>query len=276
MTVRAVTYNIQYGFGLDGRYDLGRIVDSVRDADIICLQEVTRGYIKNDGADMPAAISDALPEHFGFFHPAADLNMGSTLAEGRVVNRRFQFGNMILSRWPLVTTRAHLLPRTWRKDTLNLQRGALEAQLSTPAGPLRVYSVHLDHIDPRERMAQVRALKSIALDFASTGGAISGGRSFGIEEIDDKGNFLLMGDFNFQPQSDEYGLMLDDDAIVDATAVDEGWSWRPSYAAEGKAERSRIDYVFCNAALGPRISNVTIDRDAEGSDHMPVWIGISA
>jgi len=276
MTVRAVSYNIQYGFGLDGRYDLDRIVDAVRDADVICLQEVTRGYIKNDGVDMPAALSDALPEHFSFFHPAADLDMGSALAEGRAVNRRFQFGNMILSRWPLVTVRAHLLPRTWRKDTLNLQRGALEAQILTSAGMLRFYSVHLDHIDPRERVAQVRALKSVALDFKMTGGAVSGGRSFGIEEIADKGDFLLMGDFNFRPRSDEYRLMLDDDAIVDATAVDEGWSWRPSYAAEGKADRSRIDYAFCNATLAPRISNVSIDRGAEGSDHMPVWVAISA
>ncbi|MCR9121173.1 MAG: endonuclease/exonuclease/phosphatase family protein [Phyllobacteriaceae bacterium] len=275
MTVRAVTYNIQYGFGLDDRYDLGRIVDAVRDADIICLQEVTRGYIKNDGVDMPAALSDAFPEHFSGFHPAADLDMGSALADARAVNRRFQFGNMILSRWPLVTMRGHLLPRTWRKDTLNLQRGALEAQIFTPAGLMRVYSVHLDHIDPRERMAQVRALKSIALDFATTGGAISGGRSFGVQEIDDRGDFLLMGDFNFEPRSDEYRLMLDGDAIVDATTADQGWTWRAPFAAE-KTERSRLDYAFCNAALAPRISNLSIDRDAEGSDHMPVWIEISA
>lgn len=275
MTVRAVSYNIQYGFGLDDRFDPDRIVDAVRDADIICLQEVTRGYIKNGGVDMPAALSDALPEHFSCFHPAGDLDMGSALAEGRAVNRRFQFGNMILSRWPLVTVRGHLLPRTWRKDTLNLQRGALEAQIFTPSGLLRVYSIHLDHIDPRERMAQVRALKSIALDFPTTGGAISGGRSFGVEEIDDKGDFLLMGDFNFEPRSDEYRLMLDGEAIIDATTADQGWTWRTPHAVQ-KTERSRLDYAFCNTALASRISNVRIDRDAEGSDHMPVWIEVSA
>ncbi|MBO6640204.1 MAG: endonuclease/exonuclease/phosphatase family protein [Roseitalea sp.] len=275
MTVRAVTYNIQYGFGLDGRYDLDRVVDAVRDADIVCLQEVTRGYIKNGGVDMPAALFDALPGHFGCFHPAGDLDMGSALAEGRAVNRRFQFGNMILSRWPLTTVRGHLLPRTWRKDTLNLQRGALEAQIFTPAGLLRVYSLHLDHIDPRERMMQVRALKSIALDFAKTGGAISGGRSFGVEEIDDRGDFLLMGDFNFEPRSDEYRLMTEDESITDVTTADQGWTWRTPHAAE-KTERSRLDYAFCNLALAPRISNLRIDRDAEGSDHMPVWVDIAA
>ena len=35
-----VTYNIQYGLGEDGRYDLDRIAAAVEDADVIALQEV--------------------------------------------------------------------------------------------------------------------------------------------------------------------------------------------------------------------------------------------
>ncbi|MGO8586948.1 endonuclease, partial [Rhizobium ruizarguesonis] len=38
------SYNIQYGFGLDGRYDLTRIARSLEGADVIALQEVTRGF----------------------------------------------------------------------------------------------------------------------------------------------------------------------------------------------------------------------------------------
>ncbi|TIV23825.1 MAG: EEP domain-containing protein, partial [Mesorhizobium sp.] len=33
--MKIVTYNIQYGIGLDGRYDVGRIADAVRGADVI-------------------------------------------------------------------------------------------------------------------------------------------------------------------------------------------------------------------------------------------------
>jgi len=40
--MRVVTYNMRFGWGLDGRVDLERIVNSVRDADIIALQEVER------------------------------------------------------------------------------------------------------------------------------------------------------------------------------------------------------------------------------------------
>ena len=49
MTVKVVTYNIQYGVGLDGRYDLERIIDAVKDADIIAFQEVTRGFREQRG-----------------------------------------------------------------------------------------------------------------------------------------------------------------------------------------------------------------------------------
>ena len=47
--MKFVTYNIQYGTGLDGRYDAGRIADAVRGADVIALQEVTRNNPRNGG-----------------------------------------------------------------------------------------------------------------------------------------------------------------------------------------------------------------------------------
>ncbi len=40
--MRIVTYNIQFGLGKDGRFDLERVADEVDGADIIALQEVER------------------------------------------------------------------------------------------------------------------------------------------------------------------------------------------------------------------------------------------
>lgn len=41
MEIRVASYNIQFGFGQDGKYDLDRIVDGVKDADPACPQEMT-------------------------------------------------------------------------------------------------------------------------------------------------------------------------------------------------------------------------------------------
>ena len=88
MAFRVVTYNIQYGIGLDGKYDLERIVDSVRDADIIALQEVTRGFVRNGGRDMVAEIEALLPDRFAVCHMPADVDFGSRVENGKVVSAR--------------------------------------------------------------------------------------------------------------------------------------------------------------------------------------------
>ena len=51
MTV-IVTWNIQYGKGVDGVLDLGRIVDTVRakgDFDVLCVQEIAINYAEMGG-----------------------------------------------------------------------------------------------------------------------------------------------------------------------------------------------------------------------------------
>jgi endonuclease/exonuclease/phosphatase family metal-dependent hydrolase len=47
MVLRFATYNIQYGVGQDGRYDLDRVIEELKDQDVICLQEVTNWIAMN-------------------------------------------------------------------------------------------------------------------------------------------------------------------------------------------------------------------------------------
>ncbi len=270
MAFKVATYNIQYGIGLDGRYDLHRIVDAVKDADIICLQEVTRGFVKNDGRDMVAEIEDLLPDRFTVSHMPADVDFGSTIVDGRARQTRFQFGNMIVSRWPVLSARRHLLPRTMRTASLNLQRGALEALIVTPDGPLRFYSVHLDHIDPQERARQILALKDAAFSTPHTGMAVTGLAEFGFSELPQAEDFILLGDFNFEPDLAEYRDMLSENGtLVDASAGDSGWS-RTDPA--NRDRNKRLDYGFATPGLAGRVTKVRVDQSAEGSDHMPVWL----
>ena len=61
--MRLVTYNIQLGKGCDGRFDLRRIADAVRDADVIALQEVGRHWLRSGITDQPLELAVLLPDH---------------------------------------------------------------------------------------------------------------------------------------------------------------------------------------------------------------------
>jgi len=145
--VKLVTYNIQYGLGKDGRYDLARIADEVGNADIIALQEVERHWQRSGTVDSPAVLSARLPEHHWVYGANLDMDASYRDAAGRLVNRRRQFGTMILSRLPIVSSRNHPLPKYATLTQHSIQQGALEAVLITPkAGPVRLYSLHLSHL----------------------------------------------------------------------------------------------------------------------------------
>ena len=116
--MKLVTYNTQYGVGRDGKFDLGRIAREVEGADIIALQEVTRNFARNGGIDMIERLAALLPDYFTAFGPAMDLDFGATDGKGRPLNKRFQFGNMVLSRSPIVAgqvpiERYRLDRKTW-------------------------------------------------------------------------------------------------------------------------------------------------------------------
>lgn len=188
-----------------------------------------------------------------------------------MIERRFRFGNGVISRWPIVGARGHLLPRRRTDERLNLQRGALEVVIGTPEGAMRFYSVHLDHIDPQERLHQVAALKRIALDYSSFGGALSGVASLGFAEPPRPDEFILMGDFNFEPGSVEYRAMLDGGVVVDVSAADPSLT----YFDPRKEEPSqRLDFCFASPGLAARIRSTNVDIHAAGSDHRPIWVTI--
>ena len=286
--MRCVTYNIQYGIGLDGRYDLARIADAVRGADLIALQEVTRFSPQNGGRDMVAELADLLPDYFPVYGAPFEVDMGSAIEAGRAVSRRFQFGNMILSRVPILASRNHLLPRMRTYSLLDLQRSALEALIATELGPIRFYSVHLDHTSPAERMRQMRYLIDRALAFSREGGAVTGVSEFGFPEPPHPEAFVLMGDFNFSPGSPEYldatgipdvefGVKVRADLPVDAAALvgvegAERHSWIDPRRPDDRSRDRCLDYCFVHGSLAPSVASVRVDHAQTGSDHKPVWL----
>ena len=69
----------------------------------------------------------ALPDHHWVYGANLDMDASYRDAAGRLVNRRRQFGTMILSRLPIVSSRNHLLPKYGTLTQHSIQQGALEA-----------------------------------------------------------------------------------------------------------------------------------------------------
>ena len=288
--MKIVTYNIQFSLGKDGRLDLARIVDAVKDADIVGLQEVDRFTPHGGMVDQPAEIAAMLPDRYWLYAPSADLDLSERGADGRVLNRRRQHGVMLLSRWPLLSKRVHLLPHMATTTHINHQCVVLESVVRIGERALRVNVTHLSHLSQPERLAQVAALLDLHRRVWLEGPTIGRGPLWKDHEVGELQpmpfDAVYLGDFNFDPRDREYGEMVGPldhsygrigyrDRLVDAwvaggNAWDEGSSFPPNEIYP-EAEGWRLDYVFVTPDLGPRVGRAWIDGEAQGSDHQPMW-----
>jgi endonuclease/exonuclease/phosphatase family metal-dependent hydrolase len=139
VSVTLLTWNIQWGLGVDRRRDAARIVAHARalaDFDVFCVQEVGDGFDDLEGlasADGFAELRALLPDHEAVAAVAVDLP-----CEG---GGRRRFGNMIFSRWPVLRVMRHALP--WFGDARpNMPRVLLEATIAAPDGPLRAMTTN--------------------------------------------------------------------------------------------------------------------------------------
>lgn len=289
--MRLVSYNIQYGFGADGRYDLTRITDVIRDGDIIALQEVERHWSRSNMDDQPALLAASLPMHHWVYGPAFDMD-ASTVADGRVTHRRRQFGTMILSRWPILWSRTWPLPKRRMLDPLNTQNAALEAVIAHPSGPLRVMSLHLAHVGVEERLEQLDFLLALHARAALEGGPWSGtddepARDWtcGQPEPPNPSAAIWMGDFNSEPFSAEYLRITGATpyhpgaryagGFVDAVAAagqKPGGLHTHEKRIDGTLRLRQLDHCFVSAEIAPSVRSVTVDNGCIASDHHPLFI----
>jgi endonuclease/exonuclease/phosphatase family metal-dependent hydrolase len=261
---------MHFGVGADGRYDVARIADTVAAADIVCLQEVVRGWPQNNYADQTAEIAKRL-NRYHRFHGPMEADSSTVDAGGIITSRRRSFGNAIVSRWPLIWSRGVMLPKTRLVDGFDLQRGYIEAVIAAPARALRVYCAHLSHVSPRQRMPQVEALVAAVGNAEEVGATWDGNgpESFMFHESAGSvpASAIVAGDFNFTAAQPEYPH------VVAAGLVD-GWlaAGNTEDAGESFPGEGRIDHVFVTPDLAAKVSRAWIDRASEGSDHWPVFV----
>ena len=293
--MQVVSYNIQFSKGRDNCYDLARIATALEGADIIALQEVERNWPRTAMTDQPAELSALLPHYYWVYGPAFDMDASEVTSDGAVINRRRQFGNMLLARWPIAWSRLYVLPKLTTVEKFNMDLAALEAVIDAPSGPLRVLSIHLSAVSVRERLMQIDYLLNLHNRSAATGAAwcgepvIHGDPSWSAEDAAPPMplDAIWMGDFNAQPGGPEYSTIVgpedplyghvhNTDRLADSwTAAGHARDQRASYPDNkmGLGDM-HLDYCFVSPGLVARVCGSRIDMDAEGSDHQPVWVEI--
>ena len=282
--MKLITWNVQWCRGVDKKVDPARVIADAKriaDFDVLCLQEIADNYPDpllggSKGEDQFAVLASLLPGYTAIPGVAVDQI-------GPVGTRR-RFGNMILSRLPVLQAYRHLLPYPADHDVPSMPRIAVEAVVRASFGEVRVITTHLEYYSLRKRSAQVNALRAIHAE----GYGYASSPRIG---VDDEGpyvaqprsaNTVITGDFNLEPDDPLHARMGDpfDDGtppLFDAWEVAHpGMPHDPTFRIYEKEKPGdpdlHCDFIFVSESLRPRVSQLTVDTVTQVSDHQPVLL----
>jgi endonuclease/exonuclease/phosphatase family metal-dependent hydrolase len=279
--MKLITWNIQWGRGIDLKVDLARIARNARDFadfDVLCLQEVAvnfPGLAGSRGENQVEELSRLLPGYSAHYGIATDVddNHGG----------RSRFGNLIFSRLPVIQTFGHLLPWSADPTVTSMQRIAFEAVVQARWGPVRVLTTHLEYYSAIQRQAQVEALRGLHQEACGHAASPrpSGESSGPFTALPRPASAILAGDFNFKPDAAEHRRLT---AAFSAAVPRFMDAWevahpkQPHAATAGLYESSWAehpfccDFVFVTEDLASRVRAVAVETQTQASDHQPVLV----
>jgi len=277
--MKLISWNIQWARGVDNQVDVARIVRDARnmgDFDVLCLQEVAAHFPTLAGqpeGDQFAQFSSLLPG----FHVASAAGVDVVGEDGI----RRQFGNMILSRYPIQRIMRHQLPWPVDATVISMPRVMVEATLATPMGPLRVMNTHLEYHSGVQRDHQVQAIREAHANscLRAVHGRANGPAGSTYDVMGQTTQAILVGDFNFR----QTGALH---AKVQAPFVRPGISrlvdtWQhlngdaPHPINVGKYDRDQwpeaftCDFIYATEDLLDRLQGFEVDGQTQSSDHQP-------
>lgn len=216
-TLRVVTFNVQWAAHAEIAGSLLEHNGDLRNADLIFLQEMDERGTK--------IIADSLGMGYVFYPATRHWKTGR------------DFGNAILSRWPLQDDRKIVLPHLARWN--QQQRIAVAATMIVGDRRIRVYDVHLATMlnnGPTERREQLRRVLADADSFPVA---------------------LIGGDFNSE--------------TVANIGVADHYNW-PTQGLPHTESLWTLDHMLVRGLVIAGPGGVGIVRNNLGaSDHRPVW-----
>lgn len=231
---RIATYNLHKCRGFDLRIAPDRIISVLQelDADILCLQEVVNDPTGPHEWNQAHAIAQAFPGFHAAFGVTRPFRNGT-------------YGNMTLSRYPILSWKNHDLSRERREP-----RGVLQTGIDLPRGRgMHVFNVHLG-TGHMERRYQARKLLNPEV----------------LEQPGLNGPRLVLGDFNEWTRGLTTHLLQSSFQTV-----------RPRH--DGRSPRTfpgilplmSLDHCYYDHPLGLQASRLWRSRTALwASDHLPL------
>ena len=218
-TIKVVTLNVKYSRRIATVVQLLREVEALRNADVVALQEM-------DDAGTEA-IARALSLNYVYYpgavHPKTRKN----------------FGNALLTRWPVEADAKLLLPHPGRFR--KMVRLAVAATIRIRDVPVRCYSLHLETpfaVSAVQRRDQAAVVVKDAEPFPRV---------------------IVAGDFN-------------NEAIVAAAFQAAGFAW-PTRGLGHSISHFAWDHVFVRGLKPRDFASAAVVTASRGvSDHHPVWV----
>lgn len=225
-TVKVISYNVKFGKKVDTAIDELRTVPYLSRADIILLQEM-------DGEGV-RAIADSLELEY-VYYPASVHK-----AHGK------DFGNAVLSKWPIEDFRKVLLPHS--KPTDDQKRIAVGATVVAGGMRIRVFSVHTETfwMNYDKRLEQADSLvRAVSKEYS---------------------HLIIAGDFNtpFGRNVKDIEKSFTDSGFVRANSG-VGWTARVLPFGLWKME---LDHIFVK---GFEVIRSGKFEGGQASDHVPLW-----
>ena len=277
-----LSWNIQNGIGFDGVLSLERIASVIKQMatpDVICLQEVSRGLSWQSGSQAPDQISELeqlFPDYEVIFGVAVD-------ASPRQTGARWQFGNAVLSKIPVISAQHHILPRPAVSDVRHMTRQATEVVVDGGEGPIRIVNLHLEYHSLLQRKAQIEKLRELQLEALMEKQDpplpdLAGPYQEVLRPVD----AIYCGDFNMLYQSEEYLQMVsplgsEPKPFYDAwEIVHQDNTHDPTcgiYDHKSWPQGAHCrDFVFVAGDCANQVKNFIVNQSTDASDHQPLLI----
>ena len=216
-TIRIVSFNIEFAMRVDSALAVLENDPALQGAHIVLLQE------------MDDAATRRIAERLGMwyvFYPATFH-----------FRTRRDFGNAVLSRWPIVADSKIMLPNRSRYS--NTLRTATAATVAMGDTTIRVYSAHLGTYADVDAAARAEQLRYIAEDAAR------------------HRHVIIAGDMN--------------DPGVGNVMSQLGYRW-PTQNVARTSILGRLDHIFLKGFDVPHENGAGTVLNVRGaSDHLPVW-----